>query len=139
MRRKQPLSKNSLKGELMVEEGLLSALTGALKCEEELFASLQANLKSFRHRGAEADGGVQTYEKEMCLGQIQFCEQRISSLRQAIERGENGLLGTCAQCGEQIEPERLKTLPDAVTCSKCANHAESTGRRVGKRVFNYRI
>lgn len=115
-------------------EDLLSALTKRLRDEEELLASLQADLKSFRHRDAEADGGVQTYEKEMCLGQIQFCEQRISSLRQAIERGENGLLGICAQCGGQIEPERLKTLPDTVICSKCANHAESTrGRRVGKK------
>ncbi len=47
---------------------------------------------------------------------------RSEAIRRA--RGDNlsvNVTGTCGNCGEPIDPRRLKVLPTAVFCIDCAN------------------
>ncbi|KPQ23414.1 MAG: transcriptional regulator, TraR/DksA family [Porphyrobacter sp. HL-46] len=44
-------------------------------------------------------------------------------IRFALARIANGTYGTCANCGEDIAPERLKARPIATRCIKCAAQA----------------
>ena len=45
----------------------------------------------------------------------------ISAIKHAIERIDSGNYDTCQNCGEKINPERLKAVPYSVLCIKCAN------------------
>jgi len=44
----------------------------------------------------------------------------IRQIREALKRIEQGGYGVCAQCGEPIDPKRLKALPTATRCIACA-------------------
>jgi hypothetical protein len=43
----------------------------------------------------------------------------------------SGRLGTCEVCGGAIPPERLRALPDATRCIRCAREAEAGGEPAG--------
>jgi DnaK suppressor protein len=44
-------------------------------------------------------------------------------LKQAIARIDKGEYGICELCGDSIHPERLKAIPHASMCIKCANQS----------------
>ncbi len=46
--------------------------------------------------------------------------QEIHQIREALQRIAEGSYGVCAQCGETIDPRRLKALPTATRCISCA-------------------
>lgn len=46
--------------------------------------------------------------------------QEIRQIRTALKRIAEGNYGVCAQCGEMIDPKRLKALPTATKCISCA-------------------
>jgi RNA polymerase-binding transcription factor DksA len=46
--------------------------------------------------------------------------QEIRQIRDALNRIAEGSYGVCAQCGELIDPKRLKALPTATKCISCA-------------------
>lgn len=46
----------------------------------------------------------------------------IEQIRHALSRIDHGQYGKCSQCGGAIASERLKALPYATNCFKCANH-----------------
>jgi RNA polymerase-binding protein DksA len=47
----------------------------------------------------------------------------IEKVKQAISRLDSGNYGICEVCGEPISKERLKAIPYACMCIKCANQA----------------
>ena len=47
-------------------------------------------------------------------------ERRVTSLKQALKRIDEGTYGICEQCGKQINPDRLAVLHDAKLCIDCA-------------------
>lgn len=46
-------------------------------------------------------------------------------VRHAIDRIDGGVYGYCESCGEEINKERLKIIPFATLCIKCAEKSES--------------
>jgi RNA polymerase-binding protein DksA len=44
----------------------------------------------------------------------------IHQIQAALTRISEGTYGTCAKCGEPIDPRRLKALPTAATCISCS-------------------
>ena len=44
----------------------------------------------------------------------------IRQIEAALKRISEGTYGTCAKCGEPIDPGRLKALPTAGTCISCS-------------------
>jgi len=47
----------------------------------------------------------------------------------ALRRLDGGTYGTCAVCGEPIDPARLRALPEAAECVDCVRFAEETPPR----------
>jgi RNA polymerase-binding protein DksA len=44
----------------------------------------------------------------------------ILQIEAALKRISEGTYGTCAKCGEPIDPRRLKALPTAARCISCS-------------------
>ena len=50
----------------------------------------------------------------------EFGRRELASIERALARMESGTYGTCARCEEPIAPARLKALPIADLCIRCA-------------------
>lgn len=52
--------------------------------------------------------------------------RELLQIMRAFERLDRGAYGTCAECGDKIESERLKALPFTEHCAECAARLERT-------------
>lgn len=46
-------------------------------------------------------------------------KERLAEVKEALLRIEEGLYGSCKNCGKKIPDERLEALPSAVLCIDC--------------------
>ena len=51
--------------------------------------------------------------------------RRLDGIDQALDAMEHGTFGSCRHCGDPIETDRLRALPDASMCIACARSAEA--------------
>jgi len=65
-------------------------------------------------------GDPAIYEWELTLAMSQQAQARIETVRQALQKCEEGRYGLCEHCGNPINPERLEILPLATLCINCA-------------------
>jgi DnaK suppressor protein len=52
----------------------------------------------------------------------------LRAVEQALQRLRDGSYGTCVGCGEAIAPSRLRALPEAAQCIRCATQNERPRR-----------
>ncbi|MFA4817754.1 MAG: TraR/DksA family transcriptional regulator [Parcubacteria group bacterium] len=52
-------------------------------------------------------------------------EKKLQAVIEALEKMEKGTYGICAECGEEIEIDRLRANPSARRCIKCKNQASA--------------
>jgi len=100
---------------------------------EEIAKALKARLSELRahharverelHKPLPADSEDQAIELENqeALEVIDKTEAtEIRQIEAALRRISEGTYGTCAKCGEPIDPRRLKALPTAARCISCS-------------------
>jgi RNA polymerase-binding protein DksA len=51
----------------------------------------------------------------------------LEQVEQALERMEKGSYGVCQRCGDEIDPHRLRAIPYASHCVRCAGELENEG------------
>lgn len=94
-------------------------------------------LETARRADAELDGlRASTTSTEMeesaqvqtdadALERLGDAERReLKRIDAALARMEQGAYGTCPDCGEEIEPRRLRALPHALRCQGCEESRE---------------
>ena len=104
-----------------------------MSAHSELAATLEAQLAELLGRSREirdelrheldADSSEQAIDladDESLAGVDDVLRAEIAETRQALLRIEQGTYGACAKCGDDISEERLKALPTATLCIKCA-------------------
>lgn len=67
-----------------------------------------------------SEQAVDLADDEALAGVDNVIRQEIHEIREALLRIERGEYGVCVSCGADINPERLKALPTATRCIKCA-------------------
>lgn len=72
-----------------------------------------------------ADVGTDNYEQEFTLNLMQADETTLDQIEAALERIEDGVYGSCVECGGRIPKTRLNAIPYAPCCVKCASKLES--------------
>ena len=100
-------------------EEITKVLTARLSELRTLLAKVDRDL----HKPLPADSQDQAIELENqeALEVIKKTETReIHQIEAALRRIFEGTYGTCAKCGESIDPRRLKALPTAATCISCS-------------------
>lgn len=71
-----------------------------------------------------ADAGSDTFELENTLGLVGSERKLLQEIHNALERIENHTYGFCEGDGEAIAKARLKAIPWARYCVKCASLSE---------------
>ena len=62
--------------------------------------------------------------QEIIINRLGSMEERLIQVTVALKRLDEGLYGTCARCGHDINPERLKAIPYATLCVNCQERLE---------------
>jgi RNA polymerase-binding protein DksA len=73
-----------------------------------------------------AEGGVDpdASERMMNLSLMRSLERKLQSVEHVLSVLDRGKYGLCEECGQPIEPDRLKVLPDTTLCIKCKMEQE---------------
>jgi RNA polymerase-binding protein DksA len=101
--------------------------------DESIVKALQARLADLTRRVGDIDSELRKplsadfseqaaeLENQDALGAIENSElQEIHQIQVALKRIDEGTYGICANCGEPIDPKRLKALPTATRCIACS-------------------
>ena len=75
--------------------------------------------------GSFADAAAVTAERTEVLGVVESLKSQLDDIDRALARVEAGTYGTCANCGREIEPDRLAFRPASILCVECKIKAAS--------------
>jgi DnaK suppressor protein len=76
-----------------------------------------------------AESSEADIQDEIEFALIQMKAETLHRINEALERLEEGSYGRCFECGEEIEPRRLRALPFAVRCKDCEEARENAEQR----------
>lgn len=71
-----------------------------------------------------ADIGSDNFEQEFTLSLMESEGVTLTQIESSLERIEEGLYGQCEECGARIPKNRLKAIPYAMLCIRCAEQQE---------------
>lgn len=74
-----------------------------------------------------ADIGTDNFEQEFTLSLMATEEGTLDMIEAALERIEDGVYGTCQECGGPIKKTRLNAIPYTPFCIKCATLLQGGG------------
>ncbi len=72
---------------------------------------------------------LDVYEREKNLALVRRLETKLRSIDDALRSAKKGRYGICERCGQPIDRERLKALPETTLCVGCKNEMEKAARR----------
>lgn len=84
---------------------------------------LQATLAELPEASIE-EGDPAISEQVQTRALIQRIEEHLLEIDRGIQSAQRPDYGTCEHCGEQIDPERLKILPETRMCIRCKRESE---------------
>jgi len=111
-----PAKKNNRKSD-SVEKALIAQ-------RDELSARMNKRLSDVyidREPDDEAALASDSARKDMALVTIERERRTLAQIEAALSRIKKGTYGTCMSCGETIPDARLKAIPWARVCVRCAD------------------
>jgi len=99
---------------------LLSRYQGELERADEELATPQHEL---------VDIASDQWDAQVLSVMSDVDSRALENVVDALRRIDAGTYGTCARCGDPIEPRRLHALPEAAECAECVRFAEETTPR----------
>ena len=76
-----------------------------------------------------ADAASDLVVAETSVGDLRSVDAELAEIEQALQRIERGVYGLCVDCGEPIDPARMKALPTALRCVRCQSRHEHAAAR----------
>jgi CBS domain-containing protein/RNA polymerase-binding transcription factor DksA len=98
---------------------ILAQLDGYERHEQEITESRRELPLDLAEHGAQATEAGFTEEL------AELAARRLRALEHALERAEQGKLSLCEGCGGRISDARLRALPGATLCIRCARKDEA--------------
>ncbi len=99
-------------------------LETARRAEAEVDGLRQSTASSEAEESAQLHTDAATLDR---LGDAERLE--LMRIDAALARMDEGTYGDCADCGEAIEPRRLRALPHALRCQGCEEAKEQVRAR----------
>ncbi len=114
-----PLGRHRMPPDMNKHEDIAKALNGRLSELTGRVAEIDSELR--KPLSADSEDRATDLENQDALEGIENSEnQEIQQIGAALKRIAEGTYGVCAQCGADIDPKRLKALPNATRCISCA-------------------
>lgn len=101
-----------------IEQQLKARLADILERSDEIKADLRHPLDDDL-----PDQAIDLADDEALEGVDEVLRNEARQIQLALARIANATYGTCANCGEAINPARLQARPIATRCIKCATEA----------------
>jgi DnaK suppressor protein len=100
----------------------------------EIQSEVQTRMKDVRADGLtgvvdDVETSESDIQDEIEFALIQMKAETLHRINEALERLEEGTYGRCFECGDEIEPRRLRALPFAVRCKDCEEAREVAMQR----------
>jgi len=113
--------------------GSNDALRAELQAKKQELSARLERIKANLQRGFDSDSKEMAKELEDsevvdALGNE--ARQEIAKISAALVRLDNGRYGTCSECSEPIEVDRIKAYPYADECIECATFEEHRRARL---------
>ena len=94
---------------------------------QEIAKSLGLREEVCIEQAADAMDQVQAAEaREFAIRNLDRSARRLRQIEDALRRLESGGYGTCANCEEEIGPNRLRAVPWTQLCLKCQEIADQS-------------
>lgn len=97
---------------------------------DELFVRISGRMTEVhidREPDDEAAQASDSSTKEMAVATLERERRTLAEIEAALARIRKGVYGLCAACGEPIPEARLKALPWARVCVRCAERGSRSG------------
>jgi DnaK suppressor protein len=105
----------------------LEAIRRDLEASRDVMRARLGVLASRPERGSAlgfgkrvGDGTTEAVARLTDIGVGESLERTLARTERALAKLDAGSYGLCDACGDQIPPGRLRALPDAVFCLRCA-------------------
>lgn len=72
-------------------------------------------------------------EREKLVALMSALDVHLAEIDAALDQAQSGEYGICERCGQPIDPERLKIMPEATMCVRCKALAEKKRGSGGSR------
>lgn len=113
--------------------GSNDALRAELQAKKQELSARLERIKANLQRGFDSDSKEMAKELEDsevvdALGNE--ARDEIAKISAALVRLDNGRYGTCSECSEPIEADRIKVYPYADECIECATFEEHRRARL---------
>jgi DnaK suppressor protein len=100
-----------------------------IKRRAELIAELneelgQSKVSAQQRRADPTDQASDSADGDLALALAQSDSKELAQIEAALTRAESGGLGVCEECSGPIPMERLRVLPQAITCTACKRKLE---------------
>lgn len=101
-----------------------AALRDQVQSLDEVATSMSAASANSRVPLNIAENASDAFEQDFALLSIESEEALLRKIEEALQRIREGTYGHCAECGEEINAERLEALPFATLCVRCQTEEE---------------
>lgn len=108
---------SELKAHLETELTRLEAEVAEIEAEDRDMLSEASGENAYRDH--MADQGSATFERELDMTLEENLRRRLTEVRAALQRIEQGTYAQCEICGEDIAAERMEAVPTASLCIAC--------------------
>lgn len=86
-------------------------------------AGTGSELSSLDQHPADAATDLQDADRQGAV--LETISDQRSQVEAALARLDNGTYGTCVDCGQPLDEERLEARPEAARCMPCQTRAEA--------------
>jgi DnaK suppressor protein len=91
---------------------------------EQMSQASVATHDSIGYGNHMADDATEAFEQSKGLSLQHTIKHRLTEVNDALRKFDEGIYGTCEQCGQAIDWARLEALPAARLCIRCQQHSE---------------
>lgn len=109
--------------------GIRDRLTDILSGLSSKFYDHDGPVLSRESQADPLDLAATARDREMCLRLMERQRDRFQEILEALHRIETGGYGICEDCGEEINPRRLKVYPATTLCIECKKEQEDLARK----------
>ena len=104
----------------------------------EIVSAVQGKIRDVRSEGANspahgvldaAESSEADIQDDIEFALIQMKAETLTKIDEALRRLEEGTVGDCFECGEELSERRLRALPFAVRCKDCEEAREMAQQR----------